>query len=67
MPVVEDLGLVVGEGAIVGHGILGLQTRLSEPPRAVLARKNVVRRALAIDVALSGDVKYIPCSGSWYG
>ena len=64
VPVVEHFLLVVGEGAIIGHGILGVQTRHAETLGAVLARKDIVRSAFAIHVALSRDVKYVACA-SW--
>ena len=61
VPVVEDFHLVLGEGAIVGHGILGLETRHAETLGPILARKDIVRAAFAIHVLLSCDVKYIAC------
>lgn len=64
MPVVEDFELVWREGAIIGHGILGCQTRLSETPGTIFACEYIVRAASAIHVAFSGDVKYIPCEVS---
>lgn len=67
MPVVEDFHLVLGQGAVVGYGVLEFETRLAETHRAVLARKDVVRSAFAIDVALSGDVKYIAWKASVRG
>ena len=63
VPIVEDFDLVFRQGAIVGHGVLEFQTRFSETPGTILARKNIIRAAFPIHVAFSGDVKYITCKG----
>jgi len=62
VPIVEDFHLVLGEGAIVGYGVLELEARQAKTPGAVLARKDVVRPAFAVHVPLSRDVKDVACA-----
>lgn len=58
MPVVKRLAVLLLECAPIWYGILGLETRQSEPARTILASEDRVGTAGPVRLALPRHVKY---------